>query len=158
MGIIKIGMLFCGIPVRPTTGRERSRKYQRQTNQLLSGQLNALEWISQPSAQEWDGRPPSQPSAQEWDGRPLSQPSAREQDGRPRRPCPACLEFMIEGASTCPHCQTSGITWQISEQSIKSMEHERNQEFVPLKNMPPDKCPQCSRPVATGWGKCSQCR
>jgi len=145
MGIIKIGMLFCGIPVRPTTGRERSRKYQRQTNQLLRGQLNAFERISQPSAQEWDGRP-------------LSQPSAQEQDGRPRRPCPACLEFMIEGASTCPHCQTSGITWQISEQSIKSMEHERNQKFVPLKNMPPDKCPQCSRPVATGWGKCSQCR
>ena len=40
MGIIKKALLFGGIPVRPTTGRERSRRYQRETNRLLEEILN----------------------------------------------------------------------------------------------------------------------
>ena len=34
-----------------------------------------------------------------------------ESDGRPRGACPACLEMIIVGASTCPYCQTAGIHW-----------------------------------------------
>ncbi len=55
MGLIKWSlMLFSPIPVRPTTGRERSRGYQREANRLMAEQLNVLERLSQPSAQEYD--------------------------------------------------------------------------------------------------------
>jgi hypothetical protein len=41
MGLLKIllGPLGLGLPLRPTTGRERSRRYQRQTNRLLGDNL-----------------------------------------------------------------------------------------------------------------------
>jgi hypothetical protein len=36
-------------------------------------------------------------------------------DSRPRGACPACREMIIIGASTCPNCQTSDITWSEAE-------------------------------------------
>ena len=41
----------------------------------------------------------------------LQQPSPIPNDTRPRETCPECLELMLVGASTCPHCHTNGITW-----------------------------------------------
>jgi hypothetical protein len=41
MGILKFTALMMGVPVRPTTTRERARKYQREANRLAS-QQNAL--------------------------------------------------------------------------------------------------------------------
>ena len=32
-------------------------------------------------------------------------------DSRTRGTCPACLEMMLVGASTCPYCHTTDITW-----------------------------------------------
>ncbi len=42
MGLIKSLALLSGIPVRPTTSRERARKYQRQANALLAQQNRLL--------------------------------------------------------------------------------------------------------------------
>jgi hypothetical protein len=81
--------------VRPTTTRERSRRYQRQANSLqrqanniLEEQLSALNNMTQ--QQQF-----------------LQTPT----DARPRGECPYCKELMVVGASTCPHCRTTGITW-----------------------------------------------
>ena len=71
--------------MRLTTGRERSRRYQREANDLLEEQLYAIQNLAQPQA-----------------------PS----DTRPRGTCPECHEMMLRGASTCPYCHTTGITWQ----------------------------------------------
>ena len=70
--------------MRLTTGRERSRRYQREANDLLEEQLYAIQNLAQPQA-----------------------PS----DTRPRGTCPECHEMMLRGASTCPYCHTTGITW-----------------------------------------------
>jgi hypothetical protein len=84
MGILKILGIASGIPMRPTTGRERSRRYQREANDLLEEQLGAIQNLAQPQT-----------------------PS----DTRARGTCPECLEMMLIGASTCPHCHTTGISW-----------------------------------------------
>jgi hypothetical protein len=92
MGIFKaVGWFVTGGAIRPTTTRERSRLYQRQANDLLEEQLYALQDLSQ------------------------QQVSASPYDSRPRGTCPACREMIIIGASTCPNCQTSGITWPEAE-------------------------------------------
>jgi hypothetical protein len=88
MGLFKIIGLVSGLPIRPTTGRERARRYQRQANNLLEEQLYAIQNLAQPQ-------------------QVIQAPS----DSRPRGTCPACMEMMLVGASTCPHCHTSGITW-----------------------------------------------
>lgn len=97
MGLFKtIFSLSTGIPMRLTTGRERSRRYQREANDLLEEQLDAMQNLAQPQT-----------------------PS----DTRPRGTCPACLEMMLRGASTCPHCHTTGITWpQLSQQPVETKE------------------------------------
>ena len=74
--------------MRLTTGRERSRRYQREANDLLEEQLDAMQNLAQPQT-------PQTPS-----------------DTRPRGKCPECLEMMLQGASTCPYCHTTGITWR----------------------------------------------
>ncbi len=85
MGLFKaIFSLSTGIPMRLTTGRERSRRYQREANDLLEEQLDAMQNLAQPQT---------------------------PRDTRPRGTCPACLEMMLRGASTCPHCHTTGIAW-----------------------------------------------
>ena len=43
MGILKTLALMSGVPVRPTTTRERSRRYQRTVNQLADQQNQLLE-------------------------------------------------------------------------------------------------------------------
>ena len=85
-----------GLPIRPTTGRERARKYQRQANDLLEEQLYALQNLA--------------PQQQ------ILQPTPIPNDTRPRGTCPACLEMMLVGASTCPYCQTTGIIWPETSQ------------------------------------------
>ena len=88
MGIFKaIGWFVTGGAVRPTTTRERSRMYQRRANNLLEEQLYAMQDLGQ------------------------QQGTQVPTDSRPRGTCPACLELMLVGASTCPHCHTTGITW-----------------------------------------------
>ena len=87
MGLFKIIGLFSGLPIRPTTGRERARKYQRQANNLSEEQLYTMQNLAQ------------------------QQSTQVPNDMRRRGTCPACLEMMLVGASTCPHCQTTGITW-----------------------------------------------
>ena len=88
MGLFKsIFSLSTGIPMRLTTGRERSRRYQREANDLLEEQLDVMQNLAQPQT-------PQAPS-----------------DTRPRGKCPECLEMMLQGASTCPYCHTTGITW-----------------------------------------------
>jgi hypothetical protein len=85
MGVFKwMASVGSGFILSPQTTRERSRKYQREANELLEEQLHAIQDLAQPQT-----------------------PS----DTRPRRPCPWCLEMMLRGASTCPHCHTTGITW-----------------------------------------------
>ena len=92
MGLFKaIFSLSTGIPMRLTTGRERSRRYQREANDLLEEQLDAMQNLAQPQT-----------------------PS----DTRPRGTCPACLEMMLRGASTCPHCHTTGIIWPRERKQI----------------------------------------
>lgn len=88
MGIFKaIGWFVTGGAVRPTTTRERSRMYQRRANNLLEEQLYAIQDLGQ------------------------QQGTQVPTDSRPRGTCPACLELMLVGASTCPHCHTTGVTW-----------------------------------------------
>jgi hypothetical protein len=88
MGIFKaIGFFVTGGAIRPTTTRERSRMYQRRANNLLEDQLNVMQNLAQ---QQF-----------------IQVPT----DARPRGTCPACLELMVVGASTCPSCQTTRITW-----------------------------------------------
>jgi hypothetical protein len=85
MGLFKfIASVGSGFILSPQTTRERSRKYQREANDLLAEQLYAMQNLAQPQT-----------------------PS----DTRPRGKCPECLEMMLVGASTCPHCHTTGITW-----------------------------------------------
>ncbi len=91
MGLFKFIGLMSGLPIRPTTGRERARKYQRQANDLLEEQLYAIQNLA--------------PQQQ------IQQPSPFPNDTRPRGTCPACLEMMLVGATTCPHCHTTGIAW-----------------------------------------------
>ena len=50
MGILKTLALMSGVPVRPTTTRERARKYQRQANALAAQEVALLE--QQVAAQE----------------------------------------------------------------------------------------------------------
>ncbi len=96
--------------MRPTTGRERSRRYQREANDLLEAQLYAIQDLAQPQT-----------------------PS----DTRPRGTCPACLEMMLRGASTCPHCHTTGITWS-TETEQESVETHKEQP-VNTKRQQPNK-------------------
>lgn len=114
MGLFKIIGLFSGLPIRPTTGRERSRMYQRQANDLLEEQLYAIQNLSQ------------------------QQVTPFPNDTRPRGTCPACHELMIVGASMCPHCQTKGIFWPetkvAAEQSLIPLselqkDYERNRQL-----------------------------
>ena len=73
------------------------------------------------------------------------------QDGRQRGTCPACMEMMLVGASVCPHCRTTGVTWPgdtpkpvdiarpsttFEEERIK---HKHNQE----KGIGSFPCPVC---------------
>jgi hypothetical protein len=95
MGLLKIIGIAAGLPLRPTTTRERSRRYQREANDLLEQQLHAIQDQAQP--------------------RNVTQVRQVPSDTRPRRACPECLEMMLVGASTCPHCRTTGIA---SEQVI----------------------------------------
>ena len=88
MGLFKFIGMVSGLPIRPTTGRERARKYQRQANNLLEEQLDAIQNLAQPQ-------------------QVIQAPS----DSRPRGTCPACMEMMLVGASVCPHCRTTGVTW-----------------------------------------------
>ena len=100
MGLFKtIFSLSTGIPMRLTTGRERSRRYQREANDLLEEQLDVMQSLAQPQA-----------------------PS----DTRPRGKCPECLEMMLIGASTCPHCHTTGITWstETTQEPVETKEEK----------------------------------
>ena len=90
MGFFKILGIATGLPLRPTTTRERSRRYQREANDLLEQQLYAIQDTAKT--------------------RNVTQVRQVPSDTRPRRACPACLEMMLVGASTCPHCRTTGIT------------------------------------------------
>jgi len=115
MGLFKIIGLFSGLPIRPTTGRERSRMYQRQANDLLEEQLYAIQNLSQ------------------------QQVTPFPNDTRPRGTCPACHELMIVGASMCPHCQTEGIFWPetkvAAEQSLRPL---AEQSLRPLSELQKD--------------------
>ena len=112
MGIIKgIAWFVTGGAVRPTTTRERSRMYQRQANQLLEQQLDAMQDTAR------------QPQT-------IPVPT----DSRPRGTCPACLEMMLVGASTCPHCHTTGITWPKNTNQINNNEPPSQQELPPTSN------------------------
>ena len=85
MGLLKFfASVGSGFILSPQTTRERSRKYQREANDLLEEQLNAIQNLAQQQTPT---------------------------DTRPRGKCPECLEMMLIGASTCPHCHTAGITW-----------------------------------------------
>ena len=51
-----------------------------------------------------------------------------QNDTRPRGTCPACLEMMIVGASVCPYCRTTGITWSTETSQQRAEEQLRAQE------------------------------
>ena len=51
-----------------------------------------------------------------------------QNDTRPRGTCPACLEMMIVGASVCPYCRTTGITWLTGTSQKPGDEQLRAQE------------------------------
>jgi|LakMenEpi03Aug12_release.lakeMendotaPanAssembly.Ray.scaffolds.fasta_scaffold345853_2 hypothetical protein len=113
MGIFKaIASLVTGGAIRPTTTRERSRLYQRRANNLLEDQLNVMQNLAQ------------------------QQVSKASSDGRRRGPCPNCLEFMLVGASTCPHCNEKGISWSST----------------------PDRCPNCVQVIPFGVTTCPLCK
>ncbi len=50
-----------------------------------------------------------------------------QNDTRPRGTCPACLEMMIVGASVCPYCRTTGITWSTETSQQRADEQLRAQ-------------------------------
>jgi hypothetical protein len=108
MGLFKIIGIAAGLPLRPTTTRERSRRYQREANDLLEQQLHAIQNQAQP--------------------RNVTQVRQVPSDTRPRRACPECLEMMLVGASTCPHCRTTGIT--STEDAPTSVEAKQQETFV----------------------------
>lgn len=113
MGIFKaLGFLATGGLIRPTTSRERSRLYQRRANSLLEEQLGALQSLGH---QQQFAPVPT--------------------DVRLRGTCPACMELMLVGASTCPHCHTTGITWPSA----------------------PDRCPNCVSVIPFGASTCPHC-
>lgn len=112
MGVFKwMASVGSGFILSPQTTRERSRKYQREANELLEEQLYAIQNLAQPQT-----------------------PS----DTRPRGTCPECLEMMLVGASTCPHCHTTGITWSteiITEPvEIQKEQIARTKKVQPKKN------------------------
>ena len=102
--------------MRLTTGRERSRRYQREANDLLEEQLDVMQNLAQPQT-------PQAPS-----------------DTRPRGKCPECLEMMLQGASTCPYCHTTGITWST----------ETRQEPVTTIKQQPNNTNEVSKPWDAG--------
>ena len=123
MGLFKtIFSLSTGIPMRLTTGRERSRRYQREANDLLEEQLDVMQSLAQPQA-----------------------PS----DTRPRGKCPECLEMMLIGASTCPHCHTTGITWSTEKSQVPVNTQGGNE--------PCKKCGGKVYRLSSGKLKCSDC-
>ena len=128
MGIFKaVGWLVTGGAVRPTTTRERSRMYQRRANNLLEEQLYATQDLGQQQRNQFST------------------------DARPRGTCPACLELMLVGASTCPNCHTTGITWP--EQTHNSS--------VTNRQSPGIKKHHCGGEVALlggGHVYCKQCK
>ena len=120
MGVIKFfASVASGGILSPQTTRERSRKYQRQANELLEDQLYAIQNLAQPQT-----------------------PS----DTRPRGECPSCKEMMLRGASTCPYCHTTGITWST----------ETRQEPVAKE----DACFKCGGKVTLEGSRlfCLQCK
>jgi hypothetical protein len=113
MGIFKaIGWVVTGGAIRPTTTRERSRMYQRRANRLLEDQLDVMQNLAQQQ---------------------VSKPTS---DGRRRGPCPYCLELILVGASTCPHCNGTGIGWSST----------------------PDRCPNCIQVIPFGTTTCPHCK
>ena len=133
MGLFKIIGIAAGLPLRPTTTRERSRRYQREANDLLEQQLYAIQDQAKP--------------------RNVTQVRQVPNDSRPRRACPACLEMMLVGASTCPHCRTTGIT--STETTSEPVTTNRHDEVF--------TCLECS--VGTlyfdeyepNWYRCDSC-
>ena len=134
MGLFKFIGMVSGLPIRPTTGRERARKYQRQANDLLEEQLYAIQNLTQPQ-----------------------QVSQALSDSRPRGTCPACMEMMLVGASTCPHCQTSGITWPGETPNSLAANHQSHSTkkcmcggAVALKDGRHVYCTTCNRTLPAG--------
>jgi hypothetical protein len=135
MGLFKFlaGPFGLGVlPIRPTTGRERARKYQREANDLLEKQLHAIQDLAQPQT-----------------------PS----DGRPRGTCPACLEMMLAGASTCPHCHTTGITWPQLNQKAVSTEVKQPEKTTAQKTYKEiqNACSKCGGKVIAGHNSKPRC-
>lgn len=99
MGLFKIllGPLGLGLPLRPTTGRERSRRYQRQTNRLLEDLVDQGFYGGQPASS----------------------------DTRTRMECPACREYVVVGASICAFCQYPIAEVAAAEQRQAAMELKR---------------------------------
>ena len=144
MGLFKaIFSLSTGIPMRLTTGRERSRRYQREANDLLEEQLDVMQNLAQPQT-------PQTPS-----------------DTRPRGKCPECLELMLVGASTCPYCHTTGVTWQtetiqepvttIKQQPVDYRKKVTNRFLKEVR----DACYECGGTVSLFSNRtvhCSKCK
>jgi hypothetical protein len=123
MGLFKFfASVATGGILSPQTTRERSRKYQREANDLLEAQLHAIQDLAQQQTPT---------------------------DTRQRGKCPECLEMMLIGASTCPHCHTTAITWST----------EKNQVPVNTKggNKPCKKCGGKVHRLSSGKLKCSDC-
>lgn len=131
MGLFKIIGLVSGLPIRPTTGRERARRYQRQANNLLEEQLYAIQNLAQPQ-------------------QVIQAPS----DSRPRGTCPACMEMMLVGASTCPHCHTSGITWPGTTGQTSSDTQPTDNLTPYMRQVACPKCKQGIQPTDTVCGWC----
>ena len=75
-----------GLPIRPTTRRER---YMRDSITELESLNNQLDKIAT--------------------GKNMLNESNR--DDRPRGTCPSCKELILVSATKCKHCGTEGITW-----------------------------------------------
>lgn len=106
MGLFKIllGPLGLGLPIRPTTGRERSRRYQRQSNRLLEELVD----------QDFYGGPPA------------------SSDTRTRMECPACREYVVVGASICAFCSFP-IAEVAAAQQLQAAREQEMQEEVSFR-------------------------
>ena len=132
MGVFKwMASVGSGFILSPQTTRERSRKYQREANDLLEAQLHAIQDLAQPQT-----------------------PS----DARPRGTCPECLEMMLIGASTCPHCHTTGIAW--STQTIEEpaeIQKVQPRKFQKTYKDSQNACYKCGGKVIAGHDSKPRC-
>ena len=111
MGLFKGMMFLSGLPVRPTTTRERGRSYQRQTNRLLEDIADSVANQNHVGAET-------------------------SYDSEPTRKCPDCAERILIEARKCRFCGIRFSDEDIAEQ-MKAYEVNRNSAIAARANQSP---------------------